>query len=98
MKLVTQAEERHVSRFLALYVLVCLAVALALAATARGDEEPVFKGKPTSYWIAELTTGGARVRPAIDQFDAGARDCVPALIGAFRGQGLHIRLSRCTPP
>ncbi|MBI3462725.1 MAG: hypothetical protein HY000_06640 [Planctomycetes bacterium] len=96
--LVTQSEDRAVAGFLGFYVLVCLAVASAIASTACGDDEPVFKGRPASHWVAELKSGFTRGRQAIQQFDPEARDCVPDLIGAFRGEPPTIRVGSCVPP
>lgn len=97
-QLVAHRDDRGVSIFFLVYVLVCLAVVLALADTVRGDEEPVFKDKPVSYWIAELKWDLTRGRRAIEQFSPEARDCVPALIEAFRHQPLTIHTSSCNPP
>ena len=98
-ELVARNDDRGVSAFLWLYVLVCLAVAFGICAKARGDDETVYKGKPASYWAGEVKADVPRWREALNQLGPEAKDCVPAIIEVFRGESLQpVQGGSCNPP
>ena len=95
----THCEDRDVSRFLRFYVLVCIVVALSIAATAHAGDEPIYKDKPGSYWAGEVKANVPRWSEALKQLGPEAKDCAPAIIEVFRGEPVQpVQGGSCNPP
>src|SRR5262249_32588822 len=94
----------------------CLALAIFLTgpiggASAKADEEPVYRGKPLSQWIKALQDKDPLAKlealNVLGQAASPAKAAVPALIGGFRDRAapflsLHpwaaVALARIGPP
>src|SRR5262245_33190676 len=78
------------------HMLVCLGLGLVLAgapaALAAEKKEPVFRGKPLSYWMKALKDKDRAARKDAIQAVAGigpeAKAAVPALIGILKEKDL----------